>query len=658
MAQSVALDQWRGVALLLVLVSHGLYFTDRVHGAGRVGVNLFFFISGLLVYRSLAKRGNGGDFWWRRAKRLCPALAAYVALMFPITLLLGDAAGFREAAPAALLFSINYWPAPTPSLAHLWSVACEMQFYALAPLLFLLRRPVVWVALLAVLVGVGVLAPMLDPAGVDKYHFEYAVWPLMLGFCCEHWKTWLAELPGAAWLARAGLVVSAASLALMPLGIQTKSLVIAGGSLSLVPCLFSYLCGRELQGYAGGILTWVGRRTYSIYLWQQPLTICGYLPAALHPLGAAASTLVGGLSYRWFERPFLSAKRQQAPDDSPDATVPAVRAITVGLVVAGALALPATAAAPTGLIVFTRTIGDHEEVFSIRPDGSALKRLTRGGRHEGQPVLSPDGRLIAASSGAAVVIRTRAGRFVRRIRVRAQSEITELSWSPGGRWIAFLAERCQETTGRDVGPLCADLWLVRPDGGARRRLVEANVHTADLIAMYAWSPNGKAIVFERYQPAGLAIVDVSTASARQVPGTRRFGSGDPAWSRSGWIAFARQRGPFRGADLFVVRPNGRGLRRVCRAQNAERPVFSDDGKQLAFLDSRPTGDANRWLVRVRNELGRCRTVGIATEEWTLAWSPDGTRLLWENFIERLVIGWVDKRVPPKLLTRGSFADWG
>lgn len=48
---SVALDQWRGLALMLVfvLISHGFYLTDRVHGAGRVGVNLFFFISGLLV---------------------------------------------------------------------------------------------------------------------------------------------------------------------------------------------------------------------------------------------------------------------------------------------------------------------------------------------------------------------------------------------------------------------------------------------------------------------------------------------------------------------------------------------------------------------------------------------------------------------------------
>src|SRR5215469_4204546 len=50
---SIALDQWRGFALLLVLVSHGFFFTNMVNGIGRIGVNIFFFISGILVFRSL-----------------------------------------------------------------------------------------------------------------------------------------------------------------------------------------------------------------------------------------------------------------------------------------------------------------------------------------------------------------------------------------------------------------------------------------------------------------------------------------------------------------------------------------------------------------------------------------------------------------------------
>jgi Tol biopolymer transport system component len=327
--------------------------------------------------------------------------------------------------------------------------------------------------------------------------------------------------------------------------------------------------------------------------------------------------------------------------------------VRVGLVVAGALTFPAAAAAPPDLIVFARTVGSHQELFSIRPDGAGVRRLTHDRRHEAEPALSPDGRLIAAAGAPGIVVRTRGGRLVRRIPVRAGSQLTELSWSPGGRWIAFLAERCQSDGGGDPSPLCADLWLVRPDGRVRRRLVEANVYTNDLSANYAWSPDGRSIVFERYQRPTLAIVGVGSGAVR----TLRPGS-DPSWTGR-WIVFARQRGPFRGSDLYAVRPTGRGLRRICRAQNAERPVASRDGRQIAFLDSRPTRGLNRWLVRVVPILGgRCRQVGTATEEWTLVWSPDGTRLLWENFGERLVVGWLDRRVAPKPLTRGTFADWG
>src|SRR4051812_6754778 len=86
-ANSAALDQWRGLALVFVLISHGLFFTNKVHGIGRVGVNLFFFISGILVFRSLSReRGatwwdSARHFWRRRVRRLYPALLAYVVLM-------------------------------------------------------------------------------------------------------------------------------------------------------------------------------------------------------------------------------------------------------------------------------------------------------------------------------------------------------------------------------------------------------------------------------------------------------------------------------------------------------------------------------------------------------------------------------------------------
>ena len=332
-ANSVALDQWRGLALLLVLISHGLYFTGRVHGIGRVGVNLFFFISGVLVFRSLSKGTAAGfnalakDFWWRRLKRLYPALAAYLLAMIPITVLLqgysaqpySDLGSFLRTMPFGLVYIVNYLPFQGPmSIGHLWSVSCEMQFYLLAPCVVALggqntvRRLLVWGALLAVLMGIGFIGPFFDPAGKYKYHFEQAVWPMMLGFCCEYRKTWFQRFP-AGWptaIVSLTLALFGASLVLMIFGAELKKLVIITGAFVCVPCFVAYANGRDIPGFVGRGLAWIGERTYSIYLWQQPFTICGFLAPAWHPLGAFVSIFVGGLWFKWFERPFLSVARK------------------------------------------------------------------------------------------------------------------------------------------------------------------------------------------------------------------------------------------------------------------------------------------------------------------------------------------------------------
>lgn len=332
---SIALDQWRGLALVLVLISHGLYFTNRVNGLGRVGVNLFFFISGILVFRSLSRSRAASpwertrSYWWRRLRRLYPALIAYVLAMLPLAWLLQhrpnlppdwDFGSYLKTLPLALTATINYFENVPWSLGHLWSIACEMQFYLLAPLIFIAggaterRRNLVFGSLLVVLAGLGMAQPIV---GGGRYHFEFAVWPMMLGFCCEHQRDRLRRTPCLLatlifWL---GIWICGLSLLLMSVLMffsrEMKMAVVATGALLLVPCLAAYLFGRPLPGKSGRWLKWLGERTYSIYLWQEPFTICNFLPNILQPAGALISVAVGGACFFLFERPFLSSSRRK-----------------------------------------------------------------------------------------------------------------------------------------------------------------------------------------------------------------------------------------------------------------------------------------------------------------------------------------------------------
>jgi peptidoglycan/LPS O-acetylase OafA/YrhL len=101
-----------------------------------------------------------------------------------------------------------------------------------------------------------------------------------------------------------------------------KKPVIAVGAGVILPCLLGYLFGLPFPGRVGRFLAWAGERTYSIYLWQQPFTICDFLPLTLQPVGAAFSIVVGACSFSLFEKPFMSDLRvRQLPVLKPSESV-------------------------------------------------------------------------------------------------------------------------------------------------------------------------------------------------------------------------------------------------------------------------------------------------------------------------------------------------
>jgi peptidoglycan/LPS O-acetylase OafA/YrhL len=332
---SIALDQWRGLALVLVLISHGFFSSNHVAGAGRIGVNLFFFISGILAYRSLNKASAASTskrtrlFWWWRLRRLYPALIGYTAAMLVAVVFLermrnlpplSDLGSYLRALPYALTYTINYRHPNPFTLGHLWSLACEMQFYFLAPLVFALgkgtfrRQMLVFAAVALAFTGLGLLYPLrVSNYELVKYHFEIAVWPMWVGFFCEFGKQWFMKINRNLVKVCFGLGLAAliAVLVTMPFGLEMKKVVIAVGGILLLPCLLGYLFGLPFPGRVGRSLAWIGERTYSIYLWQQPLTLCGFFPNVLQPVGALVSILVGSVSFRILERPFLTEARTQ-----------------------------------------------------------------------------------------------------------------------------------------------------------------------------------------------------------------------------------------------------------------------------------------------------------------------------------------------------------
>jgi peptidoglycan/LPS O-acetylase OafA/YrhL len=305
------LEGLRAVAVVLVLLYHASVpgFTG-----GYVGVDVFFVLSGFfitgLLLREVRRTGTISlqGFYARRARRLLPASALVLLVtvigtaMFMPPLRVPDVAG--DAASAALYVSNIHFAvqatdylqadlAPSPIL-HFWSLSVEEQFYLFWPALVLLVVRLArgredfgrWIAMVAGVIVVASfgIAIWLTEANAPWAFFSLMTraWELGLGAFLAIGATQLARIPDrpaalTAWLGLvliglAGVLLDTATpfpgtAALMPT--VGSALVIAGGfrPSALAP-------GRWLSK---AIPRFLGRISYSLYLWHWPLLV---IPAA------------------------------------------------------------------------------------------------------------------------------------------------------------------------------------------------------------------------------------------------------------------------------------------------------------------------------------------------------------------------------------------
>lgn len=150
-----SLDVLRGVAILMVIGFHALYWQESllhnrlaiaIAEIGWSGVDLFFVLSGFLISGLLFDdyRKNGSlnlkRFWFRRAFKILPPLYVFLGTEVILISIYGLRVPWKTYAGAALFF-YNYLPLQDKLLLavdHTWTLCVEEHFYLSLPLLLLL----------------------------------------------------------------------------------------------------------------------------------------------------------------------------------------------------------------------------------------------------------------------------------------------------------------------------------------------------------------------------------------------------------------------------------------------------------------------------------------------------------------------------------------
>ncbi len=348
------LDGWRAVAILLVLFSHAAHGWAQ-HAAsggwfGRVatathGVNIFFGLSGLLITTRLLEewRHDGSislrRFYVRRAFRILPAAMLCLACIGALGVL-GLLPVIDREFLAAVFFYRNYLPPVLGAhgagyfTAHYWSLAVEEHFYLLWPALLLLAggRRALWIAV-AIAIGVAGWRRVELWREIANYHRVLPVYFVRTDTRLDSlmWGAVAALVlarPGArAWLAArfnqsVWLAIAVLYLAIIARYGTRPTLFEA----AIVPALLvgtvlapSGAVGRLLEHPA---MRWIGRLSYSLYLWELFFV---YYPGVEHTLGVlqtfpvnlVAAVGCAAASYYFVERPLIRMGHRLAPSVTP-----------------------------------------------------------------------------------------------------------------------------------------------------------------------------------------------------------------------------------------------------------------------------------------------------------------------------------------------------
>ncbi len=428
-----ALDGVRGFALLAVLAYHSF---PKVFRGGFVGVEVFFVLSGFLLTslmleeRDKTERIDFLGYYGRRVRRIFPGMLALLAVLVVFVPIVAHDDAFRLRGDVlSSIGGITNWhliadgssyfdATGRPSFVrHLWSVAIELQFYVVCPFIVAWaarRRRKIAIAGLGTVVAASALTMAVRYGTPDPSRAYFGTDSRLSALVCgvlvavvmhgreapEKHSIAMRFAGAASLVVLVALVFGAHERArlMYPLGF----LAVQAATGSIIALASFGIWPQRIFGL--NFFRWFGKRSYGIYLWHWPIAVI-VRPGIDVPWPHFVSALViltggcvlGALSYRWVERPFMTAHWARWDVRTTRYAMTGGAAAAAVVVVAATLVRPVPATNPIeqSLVAGERALAEQNQAPvstqapKAAPRGDAPVIASRKGTVLAQPAAVP-----------------------------------------------------------------------------------------------------------------------------------------------------------------------------------------------------------------------------------------------------------------------------
>lgn len=343
------LDGWRATAIVFVLLSHSHEMSDvtsffHKYHIDQLGVSIFFSLSGFLICSRLVNefllRGHVSlkNFYIRRVFRIFPAAIVYLFFLGVLDLLFFNIIGYQEIL-SSVFFVRNYifrGEGIGYYTNHFWTLAVEEHFYVLFPVIFVLlgvRKCLVifpFLCLISVLMrnygqSVSDMVGMRLPGGVFFWHWtkSHVRMDSLLWGCW--WALFLSNnSKNIRRYCNSWFFIISFMAVIVGCNMERPESVF---SIFLPVIIVSTVFNQKwiLSGILESrIFVWLGRISYSLYLWQQlffvmtsQYLIQSFEPFQQFPLNIFSVFGISVVSFYFIEKPLIRFGRKVALSPRP-----------------------------------------------------------------------------------------------------------------------------------------------------------------------------------------------------------------------------------------------------------------------------------------------------------------------------------------------------